>query len=93
MQFEGSPWGRESDVLGVAVGQVIPSDDYKQSNANLQAKTEGHVEAYYKIQVNDNLSISPDFQYIWNPYGKDVSENSSDIFCSGYESTSRLLVY
>ncbi|NCC62374.1 MAG: hypothetical protein EOM12_15855, partial [Verrucomicrobiae bacterium] len=45
LQVEGKPWGRENDVLAFAVGQVIPSDDYKEANAGFQAKTEGHLEA------------------------------------------------
>jgi carbohydrate-selective porin OprB/uncharacterized coiled-coil protein SlyX len=81
-QVEGSPWGREKDVFAFAVGQVMPSDDYKKAN-NLLAKTEGHLEAYYRIYVNEHLSISPDLQYIWNPYGKDVSGNTSGIFIGG----------
>jgi len=79
-QVEGKPWGRENDVFAFAVGKVIPSDDYKKANAGFEAKPEGHLEAYYKIHVNDHLSISPDVQYIWNPYGKDVAGNSSGIF-------------
>lgn len=83
LQVEGKPWGRENDILAFAVGQVIPSDDYREANAGFQAKTEGHLEAYYKIHVNDHLSISPDVQYIWNPYGKDIAENTSGIFVAG----------
>jgi len=83
LQVEGKPWGREKDVLAFAVGQVVPSDDYKEYNVGFQAKTEGHVEAYYKIQVNDHLSISPDLQYIWNPYGKDIVDNTKGIFVAG----------
>ncbi|MFA5090087.1 MAG: carbohydrate porin [Candidatus Omnitrophota bacterium] len=81
-QVEGKPWGREKDVLAFAVGQVIPSDDYKKAKEYL-AKTEGHLEAYYRIHVNDHLSISPDFQYIWNPFGKDVVGDTSGIFVGG----------
>lgn len=81
-QVEGKPWGREKDVFAFAVGQVIPSDDYKKATDRL-AKTEGHLEAYYRIFVNDHLSISPDFQYIWNPFGKDVADDTSGIFVGG----------
>ncbi len=83
LQVEGKPWGRESDVLGLAVGQVMPSDDYEKADPNLRAKTEGHLEVYYKVQLNDHLSVSPDVQYIWNPYGKDIAENSKGIFVMG----------
>ncbi|OGX14998.1 MAG: hypothetical protein A2166_00710 [Omnitrophica WOR_2 bacterium RBG_13_41_10] len=81
-QVEGKPWGREKDVLAFAVGQIFPSDDYKEYYGYL-AKTEGHLEAYYKIHVNDHLSLSPDFQYIWNPFGKDVADDTEGIFVGG----------
>lgn len=86
-QVEGKPWGREKDVLAFAVGQAIPSKDYKKAGETLdpvrRAKPEGHVEAYYRIHVNDHLSLSPDFQYIWNPFGKDAAEDTNGIFVGG----------
>jgi carbohydrate-selective porin OprB/uncharacterized coiled-coil protein SlyX len=82
LQVEGKPWGREKDVFAFAVGQVMPSDDYKKAKG-LLAKTEGHLETYYRIHVNDHLSISPDFQYIWNPFGKDVAGDTNGIFVGG----------
>ncbi|MDD5115978.1 MAG: carbohydrate porin [Candidatus Omnitrophica bacterium] len=81
-QVEGKPWGRKNDVFAFAVGQVMPSGDYKNAGS-LSAKTEGHLEAYYNIHVNDHLSISPDIQYIWNPFGKDVPGNTGGIFVGG----------
>ena len=81
-QIEGKPWGRENDVLAFAVGQVFPSKDYKDYYGYL-AKPEGHLEAYYNIHLNKYLSISPDFQYIWNPFGKDVADDTSPIFVGG----------
>jgi len=81
-QVEGKPWGREKDIFAFAVGQVMPSDDYKKAKG-LLAKTEGHLETYYRIHVNDHLSISPDFQYIWNPFGKDVAGDTNGIFVGG----------
>ncbi len=86
-QVEGKPWGRQKDVLAFAVGQAIPSKDYKKYGSpqisNPRAKPEGHLEAYYRIYVNDHLSLSPDFQYIWNPFGKDVTDDTSGIFVGG----------
>lgn len=82
LQVEGKPWRREKDVLGLAVGQAIPSDDYKKSG-ELDAKNEGHFEAYYRIYLNDHLSVSPDLQYIWNPFGKDIADDTDGIFIYG----------
>jgi uncharacterized coiled-coil protein SlyX len=61
LQVEGKPWGREKDVVAFAVGQVFASGDYKKYYG-YSAKPEGRIESYYKIHVNDHLSISPDFQ-------------------------------
>lgn len=86
LQVEGKPWGREKDVFALAVGQAIPSKDYKKYTTQItdpKTKTEGHLEAYYRIHVNDHLSLSPDFQYIWNPFGKDVTDDTSGIFVGG----------
>jgi high affinity Mn2+ porin len=83
LQIEGKLWKRENDVLSFAIGQVAPSGDYKESNAALLGKSEGHVETYYRIHVNDHLSISPDFQYIWNPFGKDASTDTDSVFVGG----------
>ncbi|MDD5165838.1 MAG: carbohydrate porin [Candidatus Omnitrophica bacterium] len=86
-QVEGKPWGRENDVLAFAIGQAIPSNDYKKAGASLdpvrKAKAEGHLEAYYRIFVNKHLSLSPDFQYIWSPFGKDVTDDTGGIFVGG----------
>jgi carbohydrate-selective porin OprB len=74
-------------VFAFAVGQAIPSKDYKKAGTATitqpNAKPEGHLEAYYRIKLNDHLSISPDFQYIWNPFGKDVADDTKDIFIGG----------
>jgi len=83
VQVEGANWGRANDVLGFAIGQIYPSDDYKNSDASLNAKPEGHLEAYYKICINDHFSISPDLQYIWNPFGKDINGDEDNVFVAG----------
>lgn len=69
--MNGKYWRREKDVLAVAVGQLFPSRDFK--DAGNPGSAEGHFELYYNCKINDYLSITPDIQLIWNPYG-----NSSD---------------
>jgi len=87
LEVEGKPWKRQNDVLGFAVGQAFASSDYKKyGSASVpapQAKPEGHLEAYYRIHVNDHLSLSPDLQYIWNPFGKDVADDKRGVFIGG----------
>ncbi|MBX9688993.1 MAG: carbohydrate porin [Candidatus Obscuribacterales bacterium] len=52
----------------------VPATDLSQVNANLATMLPGTaptaektMEVYYKFQMNKNVSISPDFQYIWSP--------------------------
>jgi len=77
LQIKGDLWKREKDILGLAIGQAIPSKDYKRADPTRDAKSEGHFEVYYNIRINEHLHLSPDFQIIWNPYGDDV-ENRKD---------------
>jgi len=78
----GSPWDREEDYIGLAVGMEVPSDDYKETQSRT-GDSEGHFEAYYYCQLNDHLSISPDFQLIWDAYGNDVSDREDTIYVFG----------
>lgn len=52
----------------------VPATTLEQVNANLATMLPGFaptaektMEVYYKFQMNKNVSISPDFQYIWSP--------------------------
>lgn len=68
LQIVGEPWGRSNDVLGIAIGQNIISDDY--GKAGNPDDSEGHFELYYNLHINDHLSLTPDFQIIRNPKGE-----------------------
>jgi carbohydrate-selective porin OprB len=72
-QVTGKHWKREDDVLALAIGQALPSKQYKASDSALAAgaggAAEGHFETYYNCKITKNLAISPDFQWIWNPHG------------------------
>ena len=57
----------DKDVVAVAYGQIMPSDEYKD-NIDANAKSENHLEVYYSWNVTDYLSISPDFQMVENPF-------------------------
>ncbi|MDD5679747.1 MAG: carbohydrate porin [Candidatus Omnitrophica bacterium] len=78
LELNGKTWNREDDVLAVAVGQVFPSEDYK--DAGHGGKGEGHLEAYYRLQITKWLALSPDYQLIWNPAG---DEGTNPIFVYG----------
>jgi len=77
IQMTGKYWNRADDVLAFAVGQALPGKAYKDSDAALAAgasgAAEGHIEIYYNIKLTKNLKITPDLQWIWNPYG--ISES------------------
>lgn len=52
----------------------VPATTIDQVNANLAtmlpgiaATGEKTMEVYYKFQLNKNISVAPDFQYIWSP--------------------------
>ncbi len=81
-QVDGSLWGRQNDVVGLGFGQVMPSGKYKKVN-DLRAKSENHLEFYYNFKVNDHLALSPDFQVIWQPYGKDAVNGDGAIVVGG----------
>jgi porin len=82
VQFSGNLWGRESDTCGFAYGIINPSDEYKKAQTR-QAKTESHVEAYYRFVINEHLEITPDVQLISNPFGKDAPNGTSTIIVGG----------
>ena len=86
IQLAGSAWNRQEDITGLAFGAVIPSDNYKNSNSALKADTESHVEAYYSYKVNDHLTVTPDIQIIWNPYGGDALNGGKTVFIGGIRS-------
>lgn len=71
----GNRWNRPDDALGIAYGAANLSDEYKTYEAaqgnDFINKDEKHIEVYYRFQVNEKLSISPDFQVLFNPLGDD----------------------
>ncbi len=86
VQIEGKLWRRGQDAVGCAVGQVVPSDEYRKANPGLNAKAETHCELYYRIQCFDKMSISPDVQYILNPFGADALLSAKNVPIIGVRS-------
>ncbi|GAH06397.1 unnamed protein product, partial [marine sediment metagenome] len=81
-QLLGKPWGREDDYIGLAFGMDMPSDDYKKATSR-KCNDESHFETYYSCRINDNLTLSPDIQIIWDAYGKDVAGRDDTITVIG----------
>lgn len=55
--------GRSKDRLGIGLAGLHISDNVELND------TEIHVEAYYKFLVADGFTITPDIQYVANPFG------------------------
>jgi carbohydrate-selective porin OprB len=76
LALSGSLWGRDNDLLGVAYGQAILSDN--QENALRAGGTnpgnEGHFETYYSLVINEHVTVSPDIQAVTNAKGDDDFE-------------------
>lgn len=60
--FEGVFSKENRDMAGIAFTSVVLSE----------RKNETAIEFFYQYQINDNLIIKPDIQYIVNPSGVDI---------------------
>jgi len=81
-QFSGRIWDRDEDVVGFGFGMLHPSEEYKDANS-VAGKTELHLEVYYSFKVNDHLTLTPDVQAIWRPYGRDAANGNEAITVFG----------
>ncbi len=91
----GAKWDRKNDNLGIAFGQAYSGKDWRNegsatgTSADRLSKKESHLEIYYNYQVNNYLTLSPNFQWIVNPYGrneaatKDIGFSSESLYLAG----------
>jgi hypothetical protein len=72
-ELEGTLWRRSADSLGVALGRLRTSADYRADSlavAGYQANgSERQTEVYYRFKLNDAIELTPNFQWIRNPGG------------------------
>ena len=80
VSLDGAMWGREDDVIGLGFGQAMPSPDYKAANPGIKALNEFHTELYYNLHIIRNLSVTPDFQAVVNPFGGDSAADKGAIY-------------
>ncbi|HKQ49041.1 MAG TPA: carbohydrate porin [Phycisphaerae bacterium] len=66
LSYQGLIPTRDRDVLGIAVGQSIPSRTYNDK-VNRWAEAETVGELYYSISITRWMVITPDVQYISSP--------------------------
>jgi hypothetical protein len=79
-EFGGDYWDRAADAIGVAYGELRSSDEFRRDAPTLDADGDGNadfgyapgraermVELYYRMRINPQFEISPDFQLIRDP--------------------------
>lgn len=81
-ELAGNPWGRAADSLGVALGSLRTSADFRKDSLTLDANAdalpdfgyqangaETQLEIYYRYKLNAKVELTPDFQWIRQPGG------------------------
>ncbi len=76
--FGGSYWNRGGDAIGIALGWLSISDEYKQASNSLvgynASSAEQIAEIFYRYRINNQIDLSPNIQYMRQPGGnKDAS--------------------
>jgi len=92
-QLTGARWGRENDRIGVAFGWLNTSSGFRAAAPTLDVDGDGvadigysptgaekDFELYYAWQLNPNLQLSPNLQWIGSPGG---DPNAKDIWAIG----------
>ena len=81
-ELGGSYWNRGADAVGVAVGQLRTSADFRRDAPTLDADADGNadfgyaasgaerlIELYYRFRLHAQFEISPDVQHVRRPAG------------------------
>ncbi len=81
-ELTGSPWGRAADSLGLALGALRTSADFRRDSPTIDADADGNadfgyqasgaerqLELYYRYKLNSKVELTPDFQLIRQPGG------------------------
>lgn len=80
-EFNGSAWGRDDDGIGFAWGWLRSSRAFRRAAVGLTdygyeaSGAEQVAELYYRYAVNEQLSLSPDLQFVHRP-GANGDEDS-----------------
>jgi len=81
LEVPGHFWSRADDSLGLAFGQTLLTNDFK--NANQNTDNEKYLESYYRLILNEHFNLSADFQWVQNAGGNSLT---SDIYIFGLRS-------
>lgn len=81
-ELAGNSWGRAADGVGVALGSLRTSADFRKDSLTLDTNadaapdfgyqaggTEKQMEIYYRYKLNGKVELTPDFQWIRQPGG------------------------
>ena len=81
LDYKGLLPGREKDIAGIGFSYTRLSAKLRDdAGESLGSHHEAILEATYKVQVKDWLTVQPDFQYIFNP---GASEKLPNAFVAG----------
>ena len=91
-EFGGSYWGRGADALGVAVGNLRTSADFRNDAPTLDADADGTsefgyaaggseqiAEVYYRLRIVKQFELSPDVQHVRQPAGNGAARSINTI--------------
>ncbi|MDA8255840.1 MAG: carbohydrate porin [Betaproteobacteria bacterium] len=81
-ELGGNLWGRAADSLGLALGALRTSSDFRNDSLALDANadavpdfgyqasgSEQQLELYYRFKLNGKVELTPDLQWIRQPGG------------------------
>lgn len=78
-EYAGAGWGRAGDALGLAQGWIHTDDTWRDATADgslaghAASGSERITELYYRVQLNEQLSITPDYQFVQRAGGDDAA--------------------
>ena len=70
----GGTWGRADDTIGIGYGSVNVNNKSTDFAGDPNADDETHLEVFYRLALNDKLSLTPDIQVIGNNGGDSTSD-------------------
>ena len=78
-EWGGSLWNRGADAVGIAVGGLQASDDFRRASrvdyGYAASGAEQVLEFYYRYRLNRQFEISPDLQYLRRPGGNPAADD------------------
>lgn len=75
--YKGLLPGRDSDIAGIGFSYTkISSNACNEDDGPLDTRHEAILEATYKVQATEWLTVQPDIQYIFNPGACEKQDNA-----------------